>query len=79
MGLCICFKSDILSVRVPYSWMFRRMCWVYACKNYFKFLLIIFGKFSIFFLLSFVSDASDALPVTVGFLHLSFSVPEMMD
>ena len=30
MGLCICFRSDIVSVRVPYSWMFRRMCWAYA-------------------------------------------------
>ena len=25
-----CFRSVIVSVRVPYSWMFRRMCWAYA-------------------------------------------------
>jgi hypothetical protein len=30
VGLCIYFRSDIVSVRVPYSWMFRRMCWAYA-------------------------------------------------
>ena len=30
VGLCICFSSDIVSVRVPYSWMFRSMCWAYA-------------------------------------------------
>ena len=25
VGLYICFSSDIVSVRVPYSWMFRSM------------------------------------------------------
>ena len=30
VGLCICFSSDIVSVRVPYLWMFRSMCWAYA-------------------------------------------------
>ena len=30
VALCICFSSEMVFVRVPYSWVFCRMCWAYA-------------------------------------------------
>jgi hypothetical protein len=40
VGLCVCLRSDIVSVRVPYSWMFRRMCWAYADWGSFYFIYL---------------------------------------